>query len=35
MYASTGRNEFVDDIDNKYLYFVNAAKYRYVWNAII
>ena len=24
MYASTGRYEFVDDNDNKYLYFVNA-----------
>ena len=24
MYASTGRNEFEDDNDDKYLYFVNA-----------
>ena len=36
MYASTGHNEFVDDDDDeKYLYFVNAEKYRYAWNTII
>ena len=29
MYASTGCNEFLDDNDNKCLYFVNAEKYRY------
>ena len=34
MYTSTGRIEFVDDNDDKYLYFVNAEKYRYARNAI-
>ena len=34
MYASTGRNEFEDDNDDKNLYFVNAEKYRYKRNNI-
>ena len=32
MYTSTGRNEFIDDNDNKYIYLDTAEKYRYVWN---
>ena len=35
MYASAGRNVFVDDNDDKYIYFLTAEKYRYASNAMI
>ena len=35
MYVSIGRNEFAEDNDNKYLYFINVENYRYAWKAMI